>query len=94
MSVMQFIPKLAEYLRQHNLIYTVRAYHYSTSEATVSGLGLCRRELIAQLSDKELPTLEAYVAESGFDTLEAWISKIKYFIPPGRAMYLYKVEVL
>ena len=93
MSVMQFIPRLAKYLRQYGRIYTVRAYHYSTSEATVSGIGLCRRELIAQLSDKELPTLEAYVAESGFDTLEAWVSKIRYFIPPGRVMYLYKVTI-
>jgi len=94
MSVMHFIPELAEYLRQNRRIYTVRAYHYSTSEATVPDVGLCRRELIARLSDEDVPSLKPYVDESGFTTLKAWISKIRHFIPSGRVMYLYRVKLV
>jgi len=50
--------------------------------------------LIAQLSGEELTSLEDYVVESGFATLEAWVSKIRHFIPSGRAMYLYRIEVV
>ena len=94
MSIMHFIPELTRYLRQNGLIYTVRAYHYSTSEAEIPGLGLCHRLLVAQLSEKNLPSLKDNVGESGFATLEDWISKIRRFIPSGRAMYLYKVELV
>ncbi len=93
MSVMQFIPELARYLRQYGHIYTVRAYHYSTSEANVPGLGPVKRELVMQLDESGLSLLEEYVVESGFATLEGWVSKIRHFIPSDRPIYLYRVEV-
>lgn len=94
MRSMQFIPELARYLRQHGCIYTVRAYRYGTSEAYISGVGPCSRELVVQLDESELPLLEDYVTESGFDSLVAWVGKIRYFIPSGIPMYLYRVELV
>ena len=94
MSVMHFIPELARYLGQNKYIYTVRAYYYNTSEAMIPGLGLCRRVLMAQLDEQSLSVLEDYVTKSGFATLDDWISKIQQFIPSGKTMYLYKVELL
>ncbi len=91
---MHFIPELTRYLRQNNRIYTVRSYRYGTLEAAVPGIGPCGRKLVAQLSDEDLPSLESYVTESGFATLGDWISKIRQFIPPGKTMYLYKVEMV
>jgi len=90
---MSFIPQLKEFLLKNGVIYTVRKYRMIEAIVEVAGVGRCRRVPVRIV--QELKDLVPYVAESGFSTVEAWWSKIRFFIPDCTdVMYLYKVEVV
>lgn len=92
MSNMDFLPRLKDYLRDHGLIYTVRKYKYDSSTCEVEGVGLCKRELVKQIT--ELSELKPYVSQSGFSTMAGWSVRIRGFINSHAEMYLYRVVVL
>lgn len=89
---MQFFPELSGYLREHGVIYTVRKYDMDLRLVEAEGAGLCKRIPLGEVKDTE--DLREYADESGFDTLEDWVKKIKSMIPKGSPWYLYKVEVV
>jgi len=90
---MSFIPQLKEFLLTNGIIYTVRKYKMSDAIVNVEGIGECHRIPVGTVDRKE--DLIPYVEESGFETIEDWWKKIKYFIPNSwDTKYLYKVEVL
>jgi len=90
---MSFIPQLKEFLLTNGIIYTVRKYKMSDAIVNVEGIGECHRIPVGTMDRKE--DLIPYVEESGFETIEDWWKKIKYFIPNSwDTKYLYKVEVL
>jgi len=90
---MSFIPQLKEFLLTNGIIYTVRKYKMSDAIVNVEGIGECHRIPAGTVDRKE--DLIPYVEESGFETIEDWWKKIKYFIPNSwNTKYLYKVEVL
>jgi len=90
---MSFIPQLKEFLLTNGIIYTVRKYKMSDAIVNVEGIGECHRIPVGTVDRKEF--LIPYVEESGFETIEDWWKKIKYFIPNSwNTKYLYKVEVL
>lgn len=92
MHHIQFMPKLIQYLREHELIYTVRKYRLSNAVVTVTGTDIrCQREFIGEiLAYKEL---EPFVCNSGFASLGDWSGMIDRFIR-GDDMYLYRVVVI
>ena len=93
MASMSFIPQLKEFLLTNGIIYTVRKYKMSDAIVNVEGIGECHRIPVGTVDRKEF--LIPYVEESGFETIEDWWKKIKYFIPNSwNTKYLYKVEVL
>jgi len=93
MASMSFIPQLKEFLLTNGIIYTVRKYKMSDAIVNVEGIGECHRIPVGTVDRKE--DLIPYVEESGFETIEDWWKKIKYFIPNSwNTKYLYKVEVL
>jgi len=93
MASMSFIPQLKEFLLTNGIIYTVRKYKMSDAIVNVEGIGECHRIPVGTVDRKE--DLIPYVEESGFETIEDWWKKIKYFIPNSwDTKYLYKVEVL
>ena len=93
MASMSFIPQLKEFLLTNGIIYTVRKYKMSDAIVNVEGIGECHRIPVGTMDRKE--DLIPYVEESGFETIEDWWKKIKYFIPNSwDTKYLYKVEVL
>lgn len=90
MRVMSFIPELTSFLKATGAIYTVRRYDMAAAEVEVEGVGKCSRVPLGKVDNKD--ALVPYVKGSGFDTLEAWWSKIKYFIPVSSdSMFLYWV---
>lgn len=92
MSYMTFMPELKDYLKKNGSIYTVRRYKMVDTMVEIDGIGECHRIPMGSISSSF--DLEPYYKESGFDTLDAWWTKIKHFIPqPGAEKYLYKVEV-
>ena len=93
MASMSFIPQLKEFLLTNGIIYTVRKYKMSDAIVNVEGIGECHRIPVGTVDRKE--DLIPYVEESGFETIEDWWKKIKYFIPNSwDTKYLYKVVVL
>ena len=93
MASMSFIPQLKEFLLTNGIIYTVRKYKMSDAIVNVEGIGECHRIPVGTVDRKE--DLIPYVEESGFETIEDWWKKIKYFIPNSwNTKYLYEVEVL
>jgi len=93
MASMSFIPQLKEFLLTNGIIYTVRKYKMSDAIVNVEDIGECHRIPVGTVDRKE--SLIPYVEESGFETIEDWWKKIKYFIPNSwDTKYLYKVEVL
>ena len=93
MASMSFIPQLKEFLLTNGIIYTVRKYKMSDAIVNVEGIGECHRIPVGTVDRKV--DLIPYVEESGFETIEDWWKKIKYFIPNSwDTKYLYKVEVL
>ena len=90
---MSFLPELKEFLTKGKLIFTVRKYKMSYAIVTIEGIGNCWRIPLGEIKNKE--SLSPYVKDSGFPSLEAWWTKIKYFTPAaGVPLYLYRVEVL
>ena len=92
MSVMHFLPELKAFLIQEGVIYTVRMYRYTNPEAVVSDVGRVERTLVAEGLPGELD-LASYVTKSGFGSVEAWLRKIRHFIPESYPAFLYKVVV-
>ncbi len=93
MSSMSFLPELVEFLRKCGFIYTVRKYEMYTGAVEVEGLGRCWRTFMGLVTEQN--DLKPYVRYSGFDSLESWEEKIRFFIPNREVKkYLYKVEVL
>ena len=93
MASMSFIPQLKEFLLTNGIIYTVRKYKMSDAIVNVEGIGECHRIPVGTMDRKE--DLIPYVEESGFETIEDWWKKIRYFIPDSwDTKYLYKVVVL
>ena len=93
MASMSFIPQLKEFLLTNGIIYTVRKYKMSDAIVNVEGIGECHRIPVGTVDRKE--DLIPYVEESGFETIEDWWKKIRYFIPNSwDTKYLYKVVVL
>ena len=93
MASMSFIPQLKEFLLTNGIIYTVRKYKMSDAIVNVEDIGECHRIPVGTVDRKE--DLIPYVEESGFETIEDWWKKIRYFIPNSwDTKYLYKVEVL
>ena len=92
MKKMQFLPKLAAYLKEHNYIYTVRKFRYSLldNEIEIEGVGPCERVHIQMVSKKE--NLAEYVYRSGFASLDEWWKEIKRmnreYVGP---FYLYEI---
>ena len=94
MGVMSFLPELKRFLLEHGEIYTVRRYRMAEACVEIDGVGKCRRVPLGKVSD--MSQLEQFVAASGFDTVEAWWTKILSFIPEyvsqeKVAKYLYHV---
>ena len=93
MKSMSFISELTSFLKATGAIYTVRRYDMAAAEVEVVGVGKCSRVPLNRVDSREV--LVPYVKGSGFDTLEAWWAKIKYFIPSSTdSMFLYRVSVL
>jgi hypothetical protein len=93
MSEMSFLPELKIFLLKNGLIYTVRKYKMSEAIVSIEGVGECKREPLGTIKTKE--DLEPFVGSSGFDTVDAWWKKIKYFIPSeGDIKYLYRTRLL
>ena len=97
MSIMHFMPKLTEFLRNNGTIYTMREYKYSTKEAMVPSIGKVKRTLINVFENINFDPskLNDYVPLSGFNTTEEWIKVLNSFIR-GRdvSIFLYKVEIV
>jgi len=91
MSEMRFLPKLCDFLKQHNTIYTVRQYKHTSVNTYVKGIGPCNCALIRRISNKD--QLSNYVTQSGFASAEHWWIAICKFIPVGSDMWLFKVVV-
>jgi len=90
---MSFLPELKMFLGKRGFIYTVRKYEMYTGAVEIEGVGTCWRTLVGLAPDQDY--LKPYVRHSGFDSLEAWEEKIRFFIPDkATKRYLYKVEVL
>ena len=93
MTKMSFMPILKNFLRDHGVVYTVRKYKMVEKVVEVEGIGECRRIPLGSISKKE--ELLPYVELSGFDSVEAWWDKIRYFVPDvDSTLYLYKVELV
>lgn len=92
MSIMQFLPQLALFLKIHGTIYTVRGFYYRVSGIEVEGVGNCKRKFIAVVYCTE--DLEKYVPLSGFDSVKDWWLAIRNFTRSGGKLYLYKVTVV
>ena len=93
MASMSFMPQLKEFLLRNGTIYTVRKYKMRNAIVDVEGIGECHRIPIGTIKDKE--DLTPYLEESGFESVEDWWKKIRYFIPNSwDTKYLYKVVVL
>jgi len=92
MSRMSFLPGLKFYLKGMGIIYTVRKYQMSEAIVEVEDLGKCKRIPVGVVGGKQ--DLIPYVKYSGFNSLEDWWNKIKFFIPGNDTMYLYRVEVI
>ena len=93
MTSMSFMPELRDYLKEHGVIYTVRKYKMSPAIVEIEGIGECKRLPLGTITCVD--DLKDYYKESGFQTLEAWWAKIKYFIPRVETpKYLYRVEAL
>jgi len=90
MTLMSFLPELKNFLRGSGCIYTVRKYKMIEKDVEVDGIGTCHRTPLGGVSSLE--DLEDYYQMSGFATAKDWWEKIRYFIPPGSPMYLYRVE--
>ena len=87
-----FMPVLKEFLRLNGVIYTVRKYRMVERDVGIWGVGTCRRVPLGEVSSKE--DLLPYIQLSGFDSVEAWWTKIRHFTPDKEStLYLYKVEV-
>lgn len=91
MTSMSFMPQLRDFLAEKGMIYTVRKFNMVEKIVHIEGVGDCKRTPLGLITKEDLIP---FVPESGFETLEEWWSKIRYFIPPGQPMYLYKVVVL
>lgn len=91
MAQMMFIPKLKQFLRLHNTIYTVRRYDYLPGPVYVSDLGLCSRVFVKRV--EHALDLEEYVPYSGFNDRWSWWSMVMRLAKDG-PYYLYKVEVV
>jgi len=88
---MSFIPELKEFLLKGGFIYTVRKYRMDLAIVDVNGVGPCKRFPQGQVHKEDLGP---FVSKSGFDSLEAWWAKIRYFVPnEADPLYLYRVEV-
>ena len=91
MRKMSFMNELTDFLISTGAIYTVRKYRMLDGFVAVEGVGVCRRVFLSIIGRKE--ELYPYVDKSGFNTIDAWWDKIKYFIPKDTDVkYLYKVE--
>lgn len=88
---MKFLPKLRSFLREHNVIYTVRGYNMRLAWVYVDDVGVCRRFPLGRVH--ELEDLKSYVELSGFSSLKDWRAMITHFTVPGQELYLYRVEV-
>jgi len=90
MKIMQLMPPLKVFLKKHRTIYTIRKYNMTCAEVDIDGL-ICRRIPLGRILSKE--ALEPYVKESGFETIDAWWTKIKEINPRIKEFWLYKVEI-
>ncbi len=93
MPTMSFMPQLKEFLLKNGCIYTIRKYKMVEAVVDIEGVGKCSRvPVLENVSKKDLPT---YVESSGFESLEEWWAKVRYFTPDrSMPLYLYKIEVV
>jgi len=90
LTKMAFMPMLKQFLLDHGEVYTVRRFKMAEKDVEVKDVGLCHRTPIMSITSKE--QLESYIGLSGFSTVQAWWSKILYFIPSKEdPKYLYHV---
>jgi len=86
------MPELKKFLLENTKIYTVRKYKMGLAIVDIAGIGLCKRLPQGQVHKEDL---EPFVGDSGFDSLEAWWTKIRNFVPNKEdPLYLYRVELL
>lgn len=86
---MSFLPELQEFLKENKLIYTIRKYDMDERDVEIEGVGICHRKPLGKIEHKE--SLGVFVKSSGFDSLQAWLQKVKLFSRPGDDLYLYEV---
>lgn len=95
MSIMHFIPRLTEFLRNNGTIYTLRKYKYTTPRCSVPGVGECRRTLIREMRSVSEEDLRTTVTQSGFPNTTSWLKMLRTFVPdPNTLVFMYKVEVI
>ena len=91
-NLMQFMPELRQFLLKNGKIFTVRKFKMKSSLVYVETGERCKRVFLKQILAKD--ELEPYLKDSGFETLDAWWTKIEYHIPQQGPFYLYQVEIL
>lgn len=78
-------------LVESGVVYTVRGYEMKDGLVLVDGVGVCRRNKLAEV--KEPLDLERFVDTSGFEDVGAWWKKIEGFIWRGeKRKWLYEVR--